>query len=175
MPNFCHPAQKKSILRHNTEHHTHFYIPTKFSKDCLFYIYSHFGHARPHVTFFIFLLRLIFYFIFLKLSDDDRDHDHPYQASPKQGGPRHDGCSDGSLQHYPDRRQHRGGEKDHDDDGDDFKQRGERLKKCLFVFFMEGPGSGLCYLFLFIEVVPVTQNNQVVLELGICGQKNRSI
>ena len=31
---------------------------------------------------------------------------------------------------------------------------GERMKKCLFVFFMEGPGSGLCYLFLFIEVVP---------------------
>ena len=49
------------------------------------------------------------------------------------------------------------------------------MKKYLFVFFMEGPGSGLCYLFLFIEVVPVTQNNQVVLELGICGQKNRSI
>ena len=52
---------------------------------------------------------------------------------------------------------------------------GERMKKCLFVFFMVGQGSGLCYLFLFIEVVPVTQNNQVVLELGICGQKNRSI
>ena len=31
---------------------------------------------------------------------------------------------------------------------------GERMKKSLFVFFMEGPGSGLCYLFLFIEVVP---------------------